>query len=864
MRLFYSVVLALLYASPAVAQSGVAAPILDAELRPPGFGSTYRSALGSHIAQDDVWAAVTGQPFSVPGSEGVVHLLRRDGDTWPLRQSLAPGGGAEVRFGAAIALKGTTLFVGAPGPEGPVATREGEVVVFTLDGTEWRESARIPSPAPLPSSRFGSFGRTLSFDGTRLLVGAPFQQERRGTVYVYERRSGTWALTATLDSPEATGERFGDDVAIAGTHAAVSAVQGDRRTVLTFERTGDAWAPTGELTQTLDAPVLFDASLDIDGDRLALGSPREIRNGRWGVTYVFGWTGGAWTRTDVLENTVAMTNGINRFGASLDLDGDRLLVGSPGAAQQALLFGFDGPGWTVRDTLDSPDPFVYEGFGEAVALAGPRGSEGLRALVGAPQTRVDGERGAGAVLAYRALPDSTFTQTAVTTLGPTRDGVWFGQAVALSGTRVAVGAPALGTSYGAKGSAYVFSVTNGVPAVEARVVGSAAFGSVVALGSDQLMVGAPTGNGGEAVAAYSRSGTTWTQTQTLYGVGVFGRALSLDGDRLLVGAPGVGGQPGRAFLYERQGTMWTLAAEFHPSVPENGASFGTSVALDGARVLVGAPYTAAGSSYGVVSVFERDGDRWLRVATLASDAPGPSGLFGASVAASGGRALVGAPSAPAGGGINGGTATVFDGLSWTPTATFGERAPGNTAGTQVALDGGRAIVSAPRDATDAGRVALYAFDGAQWIQTADLPSPHPAAGERFGSAIALSGRQFAVGGPAPPDSYAPGFGSVYLFHDAVTVADEAAPAADAPRLGRPAPNPASASARLVLTMPQPERVTASVFDALGREVQMLLHDAPVTGAVPLAVDARRLAPGLYVVRAVGETFAESVRLVVVR
>ena len=68
----------------------------------------------------------------------------------------------------------------------------------------------------------------------------------------------------------------------------------------------------------------------------------------------------------------------------------------------------------------------------------------------------------------------------------------------------------------------------------------------------------------------------------------------------------------------------------------------------------------------------------------------------------------------------------------------------------------------------------------------------------------------------------------------------------------------------MLTLPQPERVTATVYDALGRSVQTLLSDALARGEVPLTVDARRLAPGLYVVRAAGETFVESARLVVVR
>ena len=69
-------------------------------------------------------------------------------------------------------------------------------------------------------------------------------------------------------------------------------------------------------------------------------------------------------------------------------------------------------------------------------------------------------------------------------------------------------------------------------------------------------------------------------------------------------------------------------------------------------------------------------------------------------------------------------------------------------------------------------------------------------------------------------------------------------------------------AALVLSLASPEHVRASVFDALGREVTVEF-DGEASGAVRLDVDTAALAPGVYVVRVVGATFAETRRLTVV-
>ena len=79
------------------------------------------------------------------------------------------------------------------------------------------------------------------------------------------------------------------------------------------------------------------------------------------------------------------------------------------------------------------------------------------------------------------------------------------------------------------------------------------------------------------------------------------------------------------------------------------------------------------------------------------------------------------------------------------------------------------------------------------------------------------------------------------------------------------PNPFQQVAELALTVREVRHVRAEMFDVLGRRVA-LLHDGPLEAnrAHRLAIDGRDLANGLYLVRVVGERFAETRRVMVAR
>ncbi len=88
---------------------------------------------------------------------------------------------------------------------------------------------------------------------------------------------------------------------------------------------------------------------------------------------------------------------------------------------------------------------------------------------------------------------------------------------------------------------------------------------------------------------------------------------------------------------------------------------------------------------------------------------------------------------------------------------------------------------------------------------------------------------------------------------------------DAYQLGTVYPNPVQTTATLELLVREPQTVRAVVYDAVGRQVQVL-HDGPVAASEPvsLTVGADKLPSGLYLIHIRGEAFSATRRATVVR
>ena len=295
------------------------------------------------------------------------------------------------------------------------------------------------------------------------------------------------------------------------------------------------------------------------------------------------------------------------------------------------------------------------------------------------------------------------TQEAYLKASNTGAGDFFSTAIAFDGDTLVVGAPVeasnatgvngdqTNNSASAAGAVYVFVRTNGVWAQQAYLKASNTgagdrFGSSVALDGDTLVVGATeeasnasgvngdeTNNGASGSGAayvFTRSGTTWTQQAYLKASNTeagdnFGTSVALRSNTVVIGssledsastgvttgapnelATGNGaGNSGAVYVFTRSGTTWIQEAYLKASNAGASDEFGTSVALSGDTVVVGASLedsnaigvngsqadnSASGS--GAVYVFTRSGTTWTQQAYLKASNTETGDNFGSSVA----------------------------------------------------------------------------------------------------------------------------------------------------------------------------------------------------------------------------------------
>lgn len=359
------------------------------------------------------------------------------------------------------------------------------------------------------------------------------------------------------------------------------------------------------------------------------------------------------------------------------------------------------------------------------------------AAVGAPAADAGVALGAGAVYVFRwgaggwsEVVRLTASDAAGAGAGIFALGERFGQALAVDGVDVVVGAPYMDDGGVDVGAAYAFREEAGgwseQRLIPAELLGAISteeerLGSAVAIDGDTLLVGAPGDDGAGldtgAVFVFRRSAGVWTEEAVLtasdaqpssggtfvIGDG-FGGAVAVEGDRAVVGAPfsdALHTDAGRVYVFERAGSAWTEVAALAPPDWLLGDHFGAAVALRGDRLIAGSPlHDHAASNSGAAYLFRDTGSGWGFERELLSPLPAPEDYAGSAVALHGGRAMVGARAADNPGlGENSGAAFVFvDGVTgWRLESALTSPAalPGEYFGSAVALSPIHTLVGAP-------------------------------------------------------------------------------------------------------------------------------------------------------------------------
>ncbi|MFO0973781.1 MAG: thrombospondin type 3 repeat-containing protein [Phycisphaerae bacterium] len=338
------------------------------------------------IYEDSAATGVNGnQADNSASNSGAAYVFVRDvNGAWSQQAYLkASNTGAGDQFGAALALSGDTLVVGADSEASGATgvngnqldnstTGAGAAYVFTRNGGVWSQQAYLKASNTGVADHFGA---AVAVSGDTVVIGA-YQEDSNatgvngnqadnsavnaGAVYVFVRSGSVWSQQAYIKgSNTGAGDFFGFSVGISGDTVVVGAAQedssatgvngnqadnsaADAGAVYVFVRSGSVWSQQAYIkASNAETTDLFGQSVGIDGDTIVVTTIAEDSNATGvngdqadnsaassGAAYIFARSGGTWSQQVYLK--ASNTEAGDTFGISVAISGDTLVVCASG------------------------------------------------------------------------------------------------------------------------------------------------------------------------------------------------------------------------------------------------------------------------------------------------------------------------------------------------------------------------------------------------------------------------------------------------------------------------------------------------------------------------------------------------------
>ena len=539
---------------------------------------------------------------------------------------IVPSPTADDEFGYAVAIDGDTAVVGMPGDDDGTSLNVGAAFVFTRDSSgTWSQAAKLRASDPNAQDRFGLSVAVHedTSNGDTIVVGAPHGSSSRGAVYVFTEPSDGWASTSTAAKLTASvrtdDDEFGDSVAVDGDTVVVGAHNNNAAYVFTRPATG--WVnDTETLKLSGSGSSSFGRSVAIDGDTIVVGAIGQDDDR--GSAFVFIKPATGWANspgTEVANLTAYSRNRDDRFGRSVAIDGDTIVVGAYGNDSNrgsAHVFTKPDTGWanspgTETAKLTASVRNAEDHFGQSVAVDGDTvviGADGL-----------NNDENPGSAYAF-TKPESggwaDSTEAAKLTGSGTANGDRFGLSVSVDGLTAMVGSNGQGSN--SQGAAYLYDI-----AVWADIDGSTGetrshFATGLTNDAEHTFAvravneGGASGPPNQASAEPAAEASAPAKPRNFSAVQVGAREVRLEWE------PSTDPLTIVTFEYTDDGTNWQKAVGSHS----------TTVSYTVSDLMVGTTYTFAVRA--VNSAVENDGrsapsDPWsVTIAVAPTD--GPTGL----------------------------------------------------------------------------------------------------------------------------------------------------------------------------------------------------------------------------------------------
>ena len=235
---------------------------------------------------------------------------------------------------------------------------------------------------------------SVDIDGNRAVISSHLAAvdsiPQAGIVYLFEWDGTDYQETArfTPDQPVENGY-FGSSVALNGDRLAIgmsSHWEASQSVVIIYEWDGIQWTESGRIESPEGSPIFgdFGSSVDLDGDRIIIGAQRNSALGQnAGSAYIYEWDGATWDEAGQLFPSDVGSQGLDYFGTTVAIEGDVAVVGAIGVGsfgRQAAcyIFSYDGSRWKERLKAVTYNPCDDVAISQGrIAMAGRGGLEAL-------------------------------------------------------------------------------------------------------------------------------------------------------------------------------------------------------------------------------------------------------------------------------------------------------------------------------------------------------------------------------------------------------------------------------------------------------------------------------------------------------
>ena len=357
---------------------------------------------------------------------GAVYPLTIDPLVTSQVVKLVADDGAEYdEFGKSVSLDGDTIVVGASRADVGGNSIQGAAYVFARSeggADSWGQVAKLVSD---DGAEYDEFGYSVSLDGDTIVVGARLvdvgDNANQGAAYVFARTAGGadgWGQVAKLVSDDGVGgDEFGKSVSVDGDTIVVGADLADvggnsnQGAAYIFARSeggADSWGQVAELfADDAAGGFRFGYSVSLDGDTIVVGATGAdvASNAFPGAAYVFARSDdGADSWGQVAKLFADDGVGGGQFGFSVSVDGDTIVVGARYADVEVN--AFPGAAFVFGRTKDGADSWgqVAKLFADDGVGGGLFGSsvsvDGDTIVVGAYLADVGGKEDQGAAYVY--------------------------------------------------------------------------------------------------------------------------------------------------------------------------------------------------------------------------------------------------------------------------------------------------------------------------------------------------------------------------------------------------------------------------------------------------------------------------------